>query len=76
MALVTDVKEVPMGRGDKKTHIISLRVSNEEWHVLQETMKGLKLKRVSDLMREGFKQLLAPCGTFQEAAPEGQKRTG
>jgi hypothetical protein len=61
---------------EKKQHIISLRVSNEEWHVLQEAMKGLQLKRVSDLMREGFKQLLTPCGTFQGPAPEGQKRTG
>lgn len=65
-----------MRRGEKKKHIISLRVSNEEWHILQEAMKGLQLKRVSDLMREGFKQLLAPCGTLQGAAPEGQKRTG
>lgn len=65
-----------MRHGEKKKHIISLRVSNEEWHILQEAMKGLQLKRVSDLMREGFKQLLAPCGTLHEAAPEGQKRTG
>lgn len=65
-----------MKKHSKKRHIISLRVSTEEWDALQETMKGLQLKRVSDLMREGFKQLLAPSGSLQEMAAEGPKRTG
>lgn len=65
-----------MRRDSKKNHIISLRVSNEEWIVLQEAMKGLQMKRVSDLMRAGFRQLLTPCGSFQDPATEGRKRTG
>ncbi|HBA89983.1 MAG TPA: hypothetical protein DCZ75_18905 [Geobacter sp.] len=64
-----------MRKGNTKRHIISLRVSTEEWDALQEMMKGLQLKRVSDLMREGFKELMAPSGSMQSATAEGQKRT-
>jgi len=59
-----------------KRHIISLRVSTEEWDTLQEIMKGLQFKRVSDLMREAFRQVLAPPDSFETVAAEGQKRTG
>ena len=63
-----------MKRGERrvKRHIISLRISSEEWDSLNETMKGLQFKRVSDLMREAFKLVLAP--QFGDAATEGQKR--
>ena len=59
-----------------KRHIISLRVSTEEWDTLQEIMKGLQFKRVSDLMREAFRQVLVPPDSLDAAATEGQKRTG
>lgn len=59
----------------KNQHVISLRVSAEEWDSLHETMKGLKYKCVSDLMRAAFK--LVQNGTvFGEAGIRGQKRTG
>ena len=51
-----------------KTHIISLRISAEEWDALHEIMDGLQLNRVSDLMREAFKQVVAPSSSFQDAA--------
>jgi hypothetical protein len=59
-----------------KKHIISLRISAEEWDSLNEIMKGLQFKRVSDLMREAFKLVLAPPNSFGDAAAEGQKRIG
>jgi len=59
-----------------KRHIISLRVSAEEWDTLHEIMKGLQFKRVSDLMREAFKQVLTPPDELDSAATQGQKRTG
>ena len=67
-----------MKRGEKrvKRHIISLRISSEEWDSLHEIMKGLQFKRVSDLMREAFKQVLIPPASFNDAAAEGQKRIG
>lgn len=65
-----------MKKGNIKRHIISLRVSTEEWDALQETMRGLQMKRVSDLMRAGFRELLDPSASFHGAAHEGQKRTG
>jgi hypothetical protein len=65
-----------MRKGGKKRHIISMRISTEEWDSLQEIMKGLQLKRVSDLMREGFRQLLTPAEPFENIAAEGPERTG
>lgn len=62
-----------MKKVGRKRHIISLRVSTEEWDTLQEIMKGLQLKRVSDLMREGFR-MLAPTDSFQGAIPEGSQK--
>jgi len=59
-----------------KRHIISLRVSTEEWDSLHEAMQGLQVKRVSDLMREAFKLVLAPPASFETATTEGQKRLG
>ena len=67
-----------MKRGERrvKRHIISLRISAEEWDSLHEIMHGLQFKRVSDLMREAFKlALTAPTGCGG-AATEGQKRIG
>ena len=40
-----------------RRHIISMRISSEEWDSLHEAMKCLKLKRVSDLMREALRQV-------------------
>jgi hypothetical protein len=67
-----------MARGEKrlKQHVISLRVSSEEWDSLHEAMKGQKFKRVSDIMREAFKLVLTPAGPFEAAHAEGQKRIG
>ena len=67
-----------MKRGERrvKRHIISLRISAEEWDSLHEIMQGLQFKRVSDLMREAFKLVLTPPATFGDAAAEGQKRIG
>lgn len=62
-----------MKKVGKKRHIISLRVSTEEWDTLQEIMKGLQLKRVSDLMREGFR-MLPPTDSYQGAVPEGSQK--
>lgn len=59
-----------------KRHIISLRVSSEEWESLHEIMKGLQFNRVSDLMREAFKLVLTPPVAFEAATSEGQKRIG
>ena len=59
-----------------KRHIISLRISAEEWDSLHELMKGLQLKNVSDIMREAFKLILPPTASFENAAAEGQKRGG
>lgn len=59
-----------------KQHIISLRVSTEEWNSLHEIMQGLQFKRVSDLMREAFKLVLNPHPHFAESMTEGQERIG
>ena len=66
-----------MARNERriKQHIISLRVSTEEWDSLHEVMECLQFKRVSDLMREAFKLVLAPPDSY-EIASEGQKRIG
>ena len=64
-----------MRKDRRKHHIISLRVSTEEWNTLQETMRGMQLQRVSDLMREGFKMLLAPTDSLQDAVANRQERT-
>ena len=65
-----------MKQGERrvKRHIISLRVSAEEWDSLHEIMQGRKFKRVSDLMREAFRLVLAPPASFGAAGSEGQKR--
>ena len=59
-----------------KRHIISMRISAEEWDSLHEAMKCLQFRHVSDLMREAFKLVLAPTSTFETATSEGQKRAG
>ena len=59
-----------------KRHIISMRISAEEWNSLHETMKCLQFQRVSDLMREAFKLVLVPTPSFETATTEGQKRSG
>lgn len=59
-----------------KRHIVSMRISAEEWNSLHETMKCLQFQRVSDLMREAFKLILTPTSSFETAAIEGQKRAG
>ena len=67
-----------MKKGEKrvKRHIISLRISTEEWDSLHQAMQGLQFKRVSDLMREAFKLVLTPPASFGGSAAEGQKRIG
>ena len=40
-----------------KTHIVSMRISAAEKENLRQVMKYLKLKSVSDVMREAFKQI-------------------
>ena len=67
-----------MKRGERrvKRHIISLRISAEEWDSLHEIMQGLQFKRVSDLMREAFKLVLTPPASFGDTAAQGQKRIG
>jgi 2,4-dienoyl-CoA reductase-like NADH-dependent reductase (Old Yellow Enzyme family) len=57
-----------------KQHIISMRISAEEWDSLHETMKCLQFQRVSDLMREAFKLVLAPTSSFETVAADGPKR--
>ena len=51
-----------------KRHVVSMRISEEEWDVLNETMKYLQFRRVSDLMREAFKLILTPGASFETAA--------
>jgi riboflavin synthase len=58
-----------------KKHIISMRISEQEWDSLHEAMKFLQVRRVSDLMREAFKLVVNPP-TFETASTEGQKRAG
>ena len=57
-----------------KRHIISLRISREEWDSMHELMNCLQFKHVSDIMREAFKLVLSPPASFENAAAEGQKR--
>ena len=57
-----------------KRHIISMRISAEEWESLHELMKCLQLKNVSDIMREAFKLVMAPPATLETATNEGQQR--
>jgi hypothetical protein len=57
-----------------KRHIISMRISAEEWDSLHEAMKCLKVRRVSDLMREVFKQVLTPRSPYETGMTEGQER--
>jgi hypothetical protein len=59
-----------------KRHIISMRISAEEWNSLHETMKCLQVQRVSDLMREAFKLVLSTTPSYETAVTEGQKRSG
>jgi hypothetical protein len=59
-----------------KRHIISMRISAEEWDSLHETMKCMQLRRVTDLMREAIKLVLTPGQTLENAAAEGHKRVG
>lgn len=58
-----------------KRHIISMRVSAEEFETMHETMKSLQCRRVSDLMREAFKLLMPPSPSF-EAAAKGAEEAG
>lgn len=59
-----------------KRHIISMRISAEEWVSLHETMQCLQFQRVSDLMREAFKLVLVPPPSFEAAVTNGRKRAG
>jgi hypothetical protein len=59
-----------------RRHIISMRISAEEWRSLHETMQCLHFQRVSDLMREAFKLVLAPPPSLEAAGTNGNKRTG
>lgn len=56
-----------------KRHVISMRVSAEEFDSMHETMKSLHYRRVSDLMRDAFKLLMAPP---MDAAIEGAEKAG
>jgi len=62
----TGAMELGMKQSNRrvKSHIISLRVSNEEWNSLRQIMQGQQFKRVSDLMREAFKMVLTPPSSF------------
>lgn len=51
-----------------KQHIISMRISAEEFATLREAMDHLQCRRVSDLMREAFKLMLVPPPSFETAA--------
>ncbi|HJV36473.1 hypothetical protein [Geomonas sp.] len=57
-----------------KRHVISMRVSAEEFDSMHETMKSLHYRRVSDLMRDAFKLLMTPPGL--EGAIEGAEEAG
>lgn len=59
-----------------RRHIISMRISEEEWDSLHQAMECLQFRRVSDLMREAFKLVMAPTSVFETATTEGQKRAG
>jgi len=59
-----------------KRHIISLRVSKEEWDSLHEVMQGLQFKNVSAIMREAFQLVITTPDSFATAATDGHKRTG
>lgn len=52
-----------------KSNVVSLRVSDEEWESLRETMSRLHLDRVSDVMREAFKLLAVSAPSLADAAP-------
>jgi hypothetical protein len=54
-----------------KHHVISMRISGDEWDSLREAMNHLQCRRVSDLMREAFKLVIAPPGPFETAVAEG-----
>ena len=56
-----------------KRHIISMRISAEEWDSLQEAMEFLQFHRVSDLMREAFKLVLTPASALKTATAHGEK---
>lgn len=58
-----------------KRHVISMRVSAEEFDSMVETMKSMHYRRVSDLMREAFKLLMAPPSAL-EAAVKGVEEAG
>ena len=70
------MKQVTRSNKRIKRHIISMRISAEEWNSLHETMKCLQVQRVSDVMREAFKLIVAPASSFATAATEGQNRGG
>ena len=38
----------------KKSYVISMRISDEERELLEEVMKHQRIRRVSDLMRQGI----------------------
>ena len=51
-----------------KRHVISMRVSAEEFDSMCETMKSMHYRRVSDLMREAFKLLMTPPTSLETVA--------
>ena len=64
------------GGGRVKRHVISTRISRDEWDLLHDAMKCLQFRRVSDLMREAFKLVLdsAPASEAAAAGGRGEKR--
>ena len=67
-----------MRQGEKgiKRHIISMRVSAEEWDSLNDLRRGLQMRYVSDIMREAFKLIVTPPDSFEAATSDGRKRIG
>jgi hypothetical protein len=76
--VIAGARESKMKRSEQriKNHIISMRISSEEWASLHETMKCLELQRVSDLMREAFKLVMTPASSFEPTTTESQHRAG
>ena len=59
-----------------KRHIVSMRISSEEFNSLQEIMKGRQFNRVSDLMREAFMLVLTTPALFGHSPAESRDRIG
>jgi hypothetical protein len=54
-----------------KSHVVSMRISADEWETLREVMKYLQLDSVSDVMREAFRHISEPSSFMVSAAGEG-----